>query len=90
MIMQLVMDDNDTRTSTLESFHWLQNTYQRDFIDQLVYQTVRVYTMNFRGYKFNAVDRLHIDKSGRKSDQGDTKRIHAREVEDYTLTTTSG
>ena len=33
MIMQLVIDDNDIRTRTLESFQWLQNTYQRDFID---------------------------------------------------------
>ena len=85
MIMQPIMDDDDIPTRTLESFQWLQNTYHRDFIDQLEYQTVRVYTMNFRGDKFIVVDRLHIDKSGRKSDKGDTKRIHAREVEEYTL-----
>ena len=31
------------------------------------------------------MDRLQIDKSGRQIASGDTKRIHARDVEEYTL-----
>ena len=45
----------------------------------------RVYTVNFRKDKYIVVDRLQIDKTGKKIASGDTKRIHARDVEEDTL-----
>ena len=80
-----VMDDVPIPTRTVESFEWLINTYHRDSRDQLEYQTTRVYTVNFRKDKYIVVDRLQIDKTGKKISSGDTKRIHARDVEEDTL-----
>ena len=85
LLIQPVMDDSNVPTRTLESFQWLLNTYHRDLEDQLEYQTTRVYVTLCYGDKFIVVDRLHIDKAGHKSSLGETKRIHARDVEDYTL-----
>ena len=83
--LQPIMDESDVPTRTLESFQWLLNTYHRDFVDQLVYQTTRVYVTSCNGIKYIVVDRLYIGKSGQKSSFGDTKCIHARDVEEYTL-----
>ena len=83
--IQPIMDDSNVPTRSLESFQWLLNTYHRDLEDQLEYQTTKVYVTSCNGDKFIVVDRLHIDKSGNKTSFGDTKRIHARDVENYTL-----
>ena len=83
--LQPIMDDSQVPTRTLESFLWLLNTYHRDFVDQLVYQTTKVYVTSCNGTKYIVVDRLYIGKSGQKSSFGDTKCIHARDVEEYTL-----
>ena len=85
LLIQPIMDDSTVPTRTLESFQWLLNTYHRDLVDQLEYQTIKVYITSCNGDKFIVVDRLHIDKAGHKSTLGDTKRIHARDVEEYTL-----
>ena len=87
--LQPIMDEGDVPTRTLESFQWLLNTYHRDFVDQLVYQTTKVYVTSCNGTKYIVVDRLYIGKSGQKSSFGDTKRIHARDVEEYTLAYTA-
>ena len=85
VLMKPIMDDTNVPTRTLESFKWLENTYHRDFVDNIEYQTIRVYTTRFRGDNYIVVDRVRIGKNGNKISTGDTKRIHARDVEEYTV-----
>ena len=85
VLMKPIMDDTNVPIRTLESFKWLENTYHRDFVDNIEYQTIRVYTTRFRGDDYIVVDRVRIGKNGHKIATGDTKCIHARDVEEYTI-----
>ena len=68
----------------MEDYKWLEGTHHRDFDDQLVYKTIRVYTMRFQRADYIVGDRLVLLKNNRYSGKGDCTGIHIREIERYT------
>ena len=67
----------------IEDYQWLIGTHHRDFDDQEVYKTTKVYIMRVNKTPFIVADRVWLT-NGRYSGKGDCRGIHIREIERYT------
>jgi len=83
--MMANQNDSESVTRTVESFQWLINTHHRDLGDQLMYKTTKIYTTRHKGEQYIVADRLLLLPNNKYTLLGDTKCIHARDIEEYTL-----
>ena len=74
---------SDIPSRLLEDYTWLIGTHHRDFDDQEIYKTTKVYIMRVNKTPFIVADRVWLT-NGRYSGKGDCNGIHIREIERYT------
>jgi len=72
-------------TRDIDSFMWLLNTIHRDPDDQLIYKTVSIYPYKFQGEYYIVGDRDLRLSNSRYIPVNHGKRIHIRDIEQYTI-----
>ena len=75
--------ESEIPSRLIEDYHWLIGTHHRDFDDQEIYKTTKVYIMRVNKTSFIVADRVWLT-NGRYSGKGDCSGIHIREIERYT------
>ena len=75
--------ESEIPSGRIEDYQWLIDTHHRDFDDQEVYKTTKVYIMRVNKTPFIVADRVWLT-NGRYSGKGDCSGIHIREIERYT------
>ena len=74
---------SDIPSGDVEDYKWLIGTHHRDFDDQQIYKTTKVYVMRAQKIPYIVADRVWYNK-GRYSGKGDCYGIHVRDIERYT------
>ena len=75
--------ESEIPSGHIEDYQWLIGTHHRDFDDQQIYKTTKIYIMRVNKTPFIVADRVWLTH-GRYSGKGDCNGIHVRDIERYT------
>ena len=75
--------ESEIPSGHIKDYQWLVGTHHRDFDDQEIYKTTKIYIMRVNKIPFIVADRVWLTH-GRYSGKGDCNGIHVRDIERYT------